>query len=325
MIQVIRWLPKSAILLLVLFQIVGSCKGQTDSIYTEIRYYGTGCLSVQRGETAILTDPYISNLSTLQVSLGKVKTDVNYVELYINPAALRKVKMVMVGHSHYNHLLDLPHLLRYIPSETPILLNHTGKHILAYYQLKHQLVVVNDIAGTERQLGYWYYGSDSTVRAMAFNSVHQPKLAGIGAQDRIYGSDISGEPILVSDWQAGKTYSYVIDFLNDGEVTYRMLFMSSGATAPNGMFPKSLLKEHSINDMFISASAKLEFDEYPRPLIDLCAPERIFLIHWERSGIHKEEQMKALDQNSLDILKAKLQENYGESIEVVVPMPLNYY
>ena len=127
------------------------------------------------------------------------------------------------------------------------------------------------------------------------------------------------------DWQAGKTYSYLIDFLEDDIITYRILFMSSGAEAPNGMFPRKLVDEHPINDLFISASANLDFDDYPAPLIDLCSPERLFLIHWERSGIHKEAQMKALDQKDLDELKSKLWQRYGDSFEVIVPTPLNYY
>jgi hypothetical protein len=325
MIQVISGLPRIMLLGFLLCAMVVTSKAQNDSIFTEIRYYGTGCLSIQRGETAIITDPYISNLSTLQVSFGKVKTDKKYVELYINPGALRKVKMVVAGNSRYNHLLDLPHISKYISSDTPFLVNHSGKHILSYYQLKQQLVVVNDIAGTDRQEGYWYYSTDGTVRAMAFKSDHQQNLGGFGSQNRVYSSDVSREPILVSDWQAGNTYSYLIDFLEDDIVTYRMLFMSSGAEAPNGMFPRKLVNEHPINDLFISASAGLDFDDYPAPLIDLCSPERVFLIHWERSGIHKEAQMKALDQKDLDGLKSKLFQLYGDSFEVIVPTPLNYY
>lgn len=292
---------------------------------TEVRYYGTGCLTVQRGESAILTDPYVSNLPAVQVSLGKVKTDKKYVDLYINPGTFRKVKMVVAGHSHYNHLLDIPYLSKYLPETTPVLLNHSGKHILSYYQLNQQMVVMNDIAGTDSQLGYWYYSADSTVRTMAFRSKHQPKMAGLSNQNRVYNSDLSGEPILVSDWQAGNVYSYVVDFLEEDTIGYRMLFMSSGAVDPHGMFPRKLVDEHPINDMFISASAKLEFDDYPGPIIDLCSPERVFLIHWERSGKKKESQMKAIDQKNLDELKAKLFQHYGDGIEIILPIPLSYY
>ena len=292
---------------------------------TEIRYYGTGCLTVQRGETAILTDPYVSNLPAVQVSLGKVKTDKKYVDLYVNPGTFRKVKMVVAGHSRYSHLLDMPYLSKYLPSSSPVLLNHSGKHILSYYQLKQQMVVVNDIAGSGRELGYWYYSADSTVRAMAFKSNLQSKVSGPGSQNRVYNADLSGEPILVSDWQAGNVYSYIIDFLEEDTIGYRMLFMSSGAAEPNGMFPRKLINEHPINDVFISASANLDFDDYPGPLLDLCSPERVFLIHWERSGKKKESQMKAIDQKELDALKAKLFQHYGDGIEIIVPIPLKYY
>lgn len=295
---------------------------------TEIRYYGTGCLTIQRGQTAILTDPYVSNIPAFKASLGKVSTDKDYVDLYINPGALRKVKMVVAGHSHYNHLLDLPYLAKYIPSSTPILLNKSGHQTLSYYQLKHQLILVNDVAGNNQQLGYWYYSADSTVRAMAFKSEHQPATDGFLSklsQQREYSTEVMLEPVLSSEWEAGNVYSYMIDFIEKDTIGYRMVFMSSGAVAPNGMFPKKLLEEYPVNDLFISGSALLEFEAYPTPIIDLCNPERVFLIHWERSGKKKESQQKPIDEEQFELLKSNLAEQYGDLINVVIPKPLNYY
>lgn len=314
---------------LMLFISLGNANAQDNRFRgTEIRYYGTGCMTVQRGESAILTDPYISNIPAIQAALGKVQTDKKYVELYINPGAFRKVKMVVAGHSHYNHLIDLPYLSQYLPLTAPVLLNYAGHQTLSYYQLKHQMVVVNDIAGMNNQLGFWYYSADSTVRAMAFKSEHQPKFDDFISnlsQQREYSSEVKLEPILSSEWPSGNVYSYVIDFLEKDTIGYRMVFMSSGAVEPNGMFPRKLIDEHPVNDVFISGSANLDFDEYPGPLIDLCSPERVFLIHWERSGKKKESQMKAINQEQLDTLKANLFKHYGDGIEVIVPIPLKYY
>lgn len=295
---------------------------------TEIRYYGTGCLTIQRGQTAILTDPYVSNIPAFKASLGKVSTDKDYIDRYINPGALKKVKMVVAGHSHYNHLLDLPYLCKYLPETTPVLLNKAGHQTLAYYELDQQMVVTNDLAGNAQQLGYWYYSTDSTLRAMAFNSEHQPATDGFLSklsQQREYSTEVMLEPVLSSEWEAGNVYSYIIDFIEKDTIGYRMVFMSSGAVVPNGMFPPKLLNEHPINDLFISGSALLDFEEYPKPIIDLCSPERVFLIHWERSGKKKEEQMKAINEEQLELLKSNLAKHYSDSIKLIIPTPLKYY
>lgn len=295
---------------------------------TEIRYYGTACLSIQRGESVILTDPYVSNISALKAALGKIQTDKEYVDQYLNPGALRKVKMVVAGHSQYDHLLDLPYLTKYLPLSTKILLNYAGYQTLSYYQLENEFVVVDDLAGNSETPGFWNYSTDSTVRAMAFSSQLQPKFDNFLSnlnQQREYSSELKLEPVLSSEWPAGNVYSYIIDFFEQGEIDYRLVFMSSGADQPNGMFPRKLLVDHPVDDLIISGSANLNFENYPKPLIDLCDPDRIFLVHWERSGKKKESQMKAINQEQLDSLKLNLQKTYGDSLEVIVPMPLRYY
>jgi len=74
----IKRLHKFSLAVLILMLPVFVVVAQND-ITTEIRYYGTGCLTIQRGDDALLTDPYVSNLSSTKVALGKVKTDVDYV------------------------------------------------------------------------------------------------------------------------------------------------------------------------------------------------------------------------------------------------------
>lgn len=322
MIQVIKYLS-----IAFSFFLIGgySALAQQDSVYTEVRYYGTGCFTIQRGDNALLTDPFISNPSSTQVIFGKVKTEVDYVERYINPASFRKVKLVVAGHSHYDHLLDLPYLCKYIPETTPLLVNRTGKHILAYYELSQQTIILNDIMGDAQNEGYWYYSDDGTMRAMAFRSQHPPHFAGINLMNKKYSADLEAEPLMMSDWQEGRTLAFLVDWLEDDEVVYRIYFSSSLAKAPFGLFPKSMLEEHPIDDLFISAALFSDFDAAPKPLIDLANPKRVILMHWENFFRSKEKDAKALNKGELSKLKRLLKEEYGDSLEVIQPEPLNYY
>ena len=292
---------------------------------TEIRYYGTACFTIQRGDNVILTDPFVGNPSAGKLMFGKIRTDSSYVERYINPPTFRKVKMVIAAHAHYDHLMDMPYLSRYVPSSTPIVSNRTAKHLLAYYSLPQTSVIVNDSMGTQEQLGLWHYNADSTIRTMAFASLHPPHVAGINFFKKRYTSDLVSEPIMLADWQEGKTLSFMVDMIEVDTIGYRMFFMSSMARSPFGMFPQEMLKERGIDDLFIGASGPIEYESYPGPIVELASAKRIFLIHWENFLRSKEKDFKAFSEKGLEQIQSEISKRCGKETEIITPIPLNYY
>ena len=292
---------------------------------TEIRYYGTACFTIQRGESVLLTDPFIGNPSAAKVMFGRVKTDEEYVEKYINPATFRKAGLVVSGHAHYDHLVDYPYLTKYIPETTPLVANQTAKHILSYYNLPQPIVVMNDSLGTNEKPGVWVYSADSTMRTMAFKSMHPPHIAGLNLMNKRYSEDLVAEPLLASDWQEGKTMAFMVDWLEQDSITYRIYFSSSLAMQPFGLFPKSLLDEHPIDDLFISAILVRNYEDAPKPLIDLARPKRIILMHWENLFKSKEKEAEPMKVKEFDVLYKRLIEDYGGAITIIKAVPLNYY
>lgn len=291
---------------------------------TEIRYYGTGCFTIQRGESVLFTDPFISNPSTARLLFSTVKTDVDYVEQYINPATFAKVKMTIAGHAHYDHLLDYPYLTKYLPENSPLVTNKTAKHILAYYNLKQPVLVANEFVGTATEMGKWFYSVDSTMRVMPLKSMHPPHFAGINMMNKKYSEDLKSEPLLMGDWQEGKTLAFIVDWLDGETIEYRIYFSSSLAKAPFGQFPRELLVEKPIDDLFISSVLMSDFNEAPKPIIDLARPKRIILMHWENFLKSKEKSIKPMKKKELKTLLTKLKATYP-NIEIVKPEPLNYY
>ncbi|MFT6211447.1 MAG: hypothetical protein ACJATE_002083 [Bacteroidia bacterium] len=295
------------------------------NIETEIRYYGTGCFTIQRGENVLLTDPFIDNPSVTRVLFGKVRTDTSYVMQYLNPAALSKVKLVIAAHAHYDHLMDMPYLSKFIPDSAQIVSSKTSKHLLSYYKLPQDIVVVNNNMGTENKVGQWHYSLDSTMRTMAFKSLHPPHIAGINFLKKRYSQDLVAEPTLVSDWQEGQTLSFMVDWLEDSVVSYRIFFMSSMAKAPFGLFPKELLSERGIDDLFIGSSGTSEYSSYPGPIVELSKPKRIFLIHWENFFRKKDQPFKAIDGKGLKSMEEDLAAKCAPGTQVITAVPLHYY
>lgn len=292
---------------------------------TEVRYYGSGCLTIQRSKTVLLTDPYIGNTSGIQVLLGRIKTDKEYVDRYINPAAFSMVKMVIASHGHFNHLMDMPYLSKYIPDTTQIICNRTSKHILGYYNLPQQAMMANDLMGDSQQEGYWFYNEDRSIRTMAFRSGHPDKVAGINSSNRRYTSNVVSEPEMMSDWQEGQTLSFIVDFLEADTIGYRMFFMGAMSEGSLGLFPKYLLKEKAVDDVFIACTDEIPYATYPGPVIDLTKPKRVFIIQWEKFMRSKEADFKPISEKGLAAMKAELEKRCAAGTEIIVPIPLNYY
>lgn len=292
---------------------------------TEIRYYGTACFTIQRGEDALLTDPFVSNPNAAETLFSTIRTDEGYVERYINPATLKKVRMTVSGHAHYDHLMDYPYLCKYIPEDSPLIANRTAQHILSWYKLKQPTIVANDSLGSDTNRGVWYYSADSSMRVMAFKSQHPPHFAGINFMNKRYTEDVKSEPKLSTDWQEGKTMAFMADWFENDTIAYRIFFSSSLAKAPFSLFPKSMLEEHPIDDLFISAILVSDFSQAPKPLIDLAKPKRVFLMHWENFFRSKEKDVKAMKSKEFEQLVNDLKNTYGSSIEIIQTIPLNYY
>lgn len=297
----------------------------TDSVKTEIRYYGTGCFTIKHGDDVLLTDPFVSNPSAAKLLFGKTRTDKEYVDKYVDPTTFSKTKMVVAGHAHYDHLLDLPYLTKYLSDSCLIVSNQTAKHILSWYNFTQRIKVVNEILGSKENVGEWVYSSDSTIRTMAFRSMHPPHMAGINLMNKRYTEDLRSEPDLVSDWQCGKTIAFMVDWIVDGRVSYRIFFSSSLAKKPFGLFPESMLEEKSVDDLFISAALLDDFSLAPKPILDLAKPKRVILMHWENFFRSKEKETKPLDAKELKTLLCKIEELYGDAFELIIPQPLNYY
>jgi L-ascorbate metabolism protein UlaG (beta-lactamase superfamily) len=97
-----------------LFLLAGaaSAAGAADPNSIAIRWLGTNSLSVASGDTTILIDPYLSRPGRLALLFSWYRPDVNKLAPYMaedGPAPeFRQTKAILVGHSHFDHLGDVP-------------------------------------------------------------------------------------------------------------------------------------------------------------------------------------------------------------------------
>ena len=75
-----------------------------------VDFYGVTCFRMTWHDTSVLVDPFWTYLPLLKVGFGRSTSDPTQVDPYIDQ--LRTVESVLVGHSHYDHVLDLPYVSR---------------------------------------------------------------------------------------------------------------------------------------------------------------------------------------------------------------------
>jgi L-ascorbate metabolism protein UlaG (beta-lactamase superfamily) len=77
----------------------------------KVTFLGTGTLLFDDGETQVMTDGFFSRPPFLKVIRGKIETDQEVVDRALKRAGVERLKALFVAHSHYDHALDVAHVV----------------------------------------------------------------------------------------------------------------------------------------------------------------------------------------------------------------------
>jgi hypothetical protein len=248
-----------------------------------IQYLGTGGYLFRFGTNALLTPPFYSNFSLLRVGFTPLSSKRKKIEQHLPD--LTGVSAVLVGHSHYDHLLDLPHVLRFA-SDSPVVFGNSSNMIrLLAGTVTNDLVNVEEISGSyERngRQGKWLTNRNGSIRFMALASMHAPHLGRV----KLFSGDVEhrGEPHSAWGWKDGHTFAYIIDFLDKQGPVLRVLYQDSAVDGTRyGFLPDfDDPADHRRPDLAILCLASFRNVEgYPKAYLDNVQPDKILIGHWE--------------------------------------------
>ena len=245
-----------------------------------VKYLGCGGYLLRRGEDSLLMAPFFSNPPILKVGLAHIQANEDTVEQHLGE--LGGAKQMLVGHAHYDHLLDVPLITRLAGGMT-IYGSPTAYNILHKKVGNAELVKIRDASGARVQAGEWYRPPDQHFRFMPIKSEHAPHFAGI----KLYGGEVADPceslPKRACGWKEGQTYAFLIDFLDeDGSVSYRIHYQDAASNPPLGFPPLSAFSDGKGVDLAITCAACFrEVDCYPEAVIGLLEPRFIIAGHWE--------------------------------------------
>lgn len=262
-----------------------------------IQYLGVGGFAIRIGEEALLTAPFYSNPGLFRVGLG-IEIDPDRARIPDRPPLLdgATVAGVLVGHAHYDHLMDVPAVLeKWKLPNVPVYGDETAVQQLANLEPKGTAFPVtaypvNALGGTWRRQGGWLTPpappdqprTPSRFRVMPLLSEHAPHFFGL----KLFQGHVEpggGKPCNAYDWKEGQTWGYLIDVLADDGVTplLRIHYQDSASNPEFGWPPREMLAERRVDLVLFTAASFSQVSEHPQAILRELEPRYALAAHWE--------------------------------------------
>ena len=245
-------------------------------------YLGTGGWIFERGDDQVIAAPFFSNPGLLKTGLLPIHSDLDVVDQFMSRYDVSRAQVILVGHAHYDHLMDVPRIaLEHAPGAR-ILGSRTVKNTLGTWSgIGERVDEVNDIAGDQKTVGTWLrYGPG--VRIMALRSLHAPHFEGYTLYKGTRVRALNAEPRWATEWLDGTTHAYLVDFLNpDESVAFRIYYQDAVVPPPLGFAPESIIRERAVDVAILVPSTFDQVDWNPEAFVENLQPQRVLLGHWE--------------------------------------------
>lgn len=253
--------------------------------HVELHYLGNGGWLIRRGGDAIATAPYVTQTPWYALALP-AEPDTALINRVI--PAMHDVGIILVGHAHYDHAFDLPHVAVAKAPDAKIYGGRTVVNMLAAVPaLDGRLETIElSVAATGAKPGTWIYDRAGTMRVMPLRSTHAPHFAGIkviptGTVDTKQ-TKLPWSPLL---WKEGETFAFLIDFLDDPDrrdVAFRIYYQDAASRPGTGIVPRLEGRDAAGVDVAILCVAAFDqVKDNPEHILANVKPRSIIGGHWE--------------------------------------------
>lgn len=282
-----------------------------------------GYLIRWRGE-ALLIAPLFSHPSPFTLSM---KPDEEKLSRKM-PAA-DDVTMLLIGHGHYDHLLDVPWIMQHRAPNAIAYGSVTVGRILRAVITPERVVDAQSTmakvnADQPADKGAWIESSRKHFRAMPIQSMHAPHFAGYTLASGSYDDDpdLTELPSTALGWKQGQVLAWMIDLLDDaGKTVLRIHYLDSASTPPFGL-PVLEDDGNAVDVQILAVSSWQKVDDYPSVLLARTKPRLVVLGHWENFLVDDAKGAEDLPLQDIDDM-IKVTCKSVPSAKVIKPQPLD--
>lgn len=274
-----------------------------------VEYLGASGFLLRHGTDTVLTAPLYSNPTMGEIASQHVYSDQRLIDL-LAPRGLDKVNVILSGHSHYDHLMDVPYIAItkatqagiYGNDEMPKLLDSLAGpqgelegrlHSLESMarQAEDEKLRLKDPCPSADDSAYKrYYTQIGNVRIWPILSEHSPQfgiklpvldLPPVQLWRGALLEKPGKVPTTVSEWVEGTVLAYLIDFLEGGKVSFRVYYQDSGTRVPYGFPPRCVRDQHRVDLALLCAGGSDFCRAHPKSIVDWLKPRFVIAGHWE--------------------------------------------
>ena len=247
-----------------------------------LTYLGTGGWIMERGNDMVLGAPLFSNPGFVRTGLWSIESDTVEVDRHMAQHDVRNAKVILVGHAHYDHLMDVPRVATRHAPAARILGSRTVQNTLGSWAgVEGRVDLVEDFAGDHEDAGRWMsYGPG--VRVLPLRSHHAAHFDGYTLYSGSLERPLDEPPRNAAEWLDGPTFAYLIDFLDvGGEVAFRIYYQDAVSAPPFGYAPEALIAERLVDVAILVPATFDQVDWHPEAFVENLEPKRVLLGHWE--------------------------------------------
>ena len=263
------------------------CDREPCSDSLEVTYLGVSGFVIRAGTSALMTGPSFTHRSLFPIVFGlTIRSDTALVDRRLASTPLNDVSAILVGHSHYDHLLDVPYIARTKAPHARIIGSPTMSHILAgdsTLRRSGRILNVADSSGTAWKSGRWIYVDGARFRIMALASSHARNWWYFTLAPGKAREDYEHLPRSAWGWRMGEAYSYLIDVLApDSTPRFRIFFQDAASQPEHVLLPPLEGRDRRNVDLAIICSGNYgNVRSYPSLLIAAQHPRWVIIGHWE--------------------------------------------
>lgn len=246
----------------------------------------------------VMTPPAFSNPGAVRVALldyvRGVRSNRTRVlasvrrNAHADSARLSRVRGVLVGHGHYDHLMDLPTLAPWLASAR-VYSSTTVQHMLHSVRTTLPTVSAEDRMASSAESTGASIRISSGVTARAVLWSHAPNIWDFGLRYTIAAGQQpeprNSLPDRARQWKMGTVLAWVVDIHDDrGNVVLRLFLHDSAAPRDDMLRAAAVVHTMPPARATVAMIIPANYDNaagYPDVLLATLQPDHVLLAHWE--------------------------------------------